>query len=191
MKIFGEEKTIFWREAADGHSRLAYYIGKSISALYRVILGALHFTAIFYFLGSPITPFSRIYQVIFGDFFCVYGMAAIVSMLVRRENASLLAVVVCLFAGVFSGFGPSLSAAKGWGAIFIWYLSYGTWGSEALYGAELEYYSTFYQTSIGADAFGYELGRVDFDVGMMILLGFSYRIVAFFLLLVTHRDKQK
>ena len=112
-------------------------------------------------------------------------------MLVRRENASLLAVVVCLFAGVFSGFGPSLTNAREWGIIFIWYLSYGTWGSEALYAGELETYSKFYMTSVGADAFGYDLGRFSFDIGMMIILGFAYRMVAFVLLLLTHRDKQK
>lgn len=32
----------------------------------------------------------------------------------RRENASLLGVVVCLFAAVFNGFGPQLKQASDW-----------------------------------------------------------------------------
>ena len=38
--IFGEEKLIYFREAAAGHSTLAYYVGKTISVFYRFILGA-------------------------------------------------------------------------------------------------------------------------------------------------------
>ena len=54
---FGEEKTVFFREAAAGHSPLAYYVAKSISVLYRFTLGALHFAAIFHVLGAFILLF--------------------------------------------------------------------------------------------------------------------------------------
>ena len=49
---FGEEKAMFFREAAAGHSPLAYYIAKSLSVFYRFTLGALHFTAVFHVLGG-------------------------------------------------------------------------------------------------------------------------------------------
>jgi ABC-2 type transporter len=31
VKTFGEEKLVYYREAAAGHSRIAYYVGKVIS----------------------------------------------------------------------------------------------------------------------------------------------------------------
>lgn len=36
---FGEEKHVYYREVAAGHNSLAYYIGKSLSVLYRFTLG--------------------------------------------------------------------------------------------------------------------------------------------------------
>jgi hypothetical protein len=37
---FGEEKLVYYREAAAGHNTLAYYIGKTLSVVYRFTLGA-------------------------------------------------------------------------------------------------------------------------------------------------------
>jgi hypothetical protein len=53
VKVFGEEKPVYWRETASGHSRSAYFIGKSISVLYRIIFASGHFTAMFYLLALP------------------------------------------------------------------------------------------------------------------------------------------
>jgi hypothetical protein len=95
---FGEEKAVFFREAAAGHSRLAYYIAKSISVLYRFTLGALHFVAVFHFIGEcplpaigasgfitsscsshaaaakPFTPFGTLYVIVWVQFLAVYGL---------------------------------------------------------------------------------------------------------------------
>ena len=57
-------------------------------------------------------PFWQFFVVVMLMFYCVYGLASIVSMLTRRENASLLAVVVCMTAGIFNGFGPTLEDAR-------------------------------------------------------------------------------
>jgi hypothetical protein len=73
---------------------------------------------IYHILATPLSAYHSVFAVVFLFFFCVYGLAAVVSMLVRRENASLLGVVVCLFAAVFNGFGPSLHDAHKW----VWHL---------------------------------------------------------------------
>ena len=191
VKIFGEEKVVYWREAAAGHSRFAYYVGKSMSVVYRFVAAALHFTALFYFLAQPIIAFERAFGIILIEFYCVYGLAAIVSMLVRRENASLLAVVVCLFSATFNGFGPSLVQAKEWGVPFFWDLWYARWGSEALFTEEAMPRALIYNTTAAADLYGYTLDRFGFDMGMMSIIGTVYRIIAFVLLVFTHREKQK
>lgn len=150
VKTFGEEKLVYYREAAAGHNRVAYYFGKvslfinyfllkftklilfflfikMVSMYYREILAALHFTMIYHILAQPLIQFHRLFAIILLFFFAVYGLAAVVSFLVKRENASLLAVVIGLFAGVFNGFGPNLADARDWVFIYsfnIFYFKY-------------------------------------------------------------------
>jgi hypothetical protein len=84
-------------------------------------LSSLHFTAIYQYLAAPTYPsFAQMYAIVFLEFFGVYGMSCIVSALVRRENANLLAVVFSLFTAVLCGFGPTLNNVKEWGIMFIW-----------------------------------------------------------------------
>ena len=45
VAAFGRELVIYWREASVGHDQLAYYLGKSVSLMYRIIVAALHFSA--------------------------------------------------------------------------------------------------------------------------------------------------
>ncbi|KAJ1553592.1 hypothetical protein HK096_007249, partial [Nowakowskiella sp. JEL0078] len=132
VKVFGEEKVVYWREAAAGHSRFGYFMGKTISTLPRLALAALHFSAIFYFLSQPIFGFPLMYSVIFMKFFGVYGLSCLISMVVERSNGPLMSVVFALFAAVFCGYGPSLKDAKNWGILFIWEISYNKWASEIL-----------------------------------------------------------
>lgn len=191
VDVFGEERQVFFREAASGHNRYSYYAGKSISVLYRIILSALHFTAVLYFLGTPLIAFSRLYTIIVLTFYSVYAMAAIISMLVRRENAALMSVVCCMIYACFCGFGPSLNDASGWGVAFVWELSYGKWGTEALVSDEVFAYNGIYDMNSAAAFFGYTLNRYAFDIGMMVLIGSLLRVVALVLMILTHRDRQR
>ena len=45
VAAFGRELVVYWREASVGHDQLAYYLGKSVSLMYRIIVAALHFSA--------------------------------------------------------------------------------------------------------------------------------------------------
>jgi hypothetical protein len=192
VKTFGEERVLYWREAAAGHSKLAYYIGKSICTFYRFAVTSLHFSMFYYVLSRPLITFAKFYFIIFLLFYCVYGLSALISMVVRRENSSLLAVVVCLFAGVFNGFGPSLTDARSWGIGFIWEISYNRWGTEALFNEEVNMVRHVYQVDdISAKNWGYSLDRYGMDVGMMIVIGFVYRVIAYLLLIFLNRRKTK
>jgi hypothetical protein len=191
VKIFSEEKPVYWREAASGHNRLAYFLGKSIASIYRIVLTNLHFTAIFYVLATPLTPFDQMYSICFMFFYCVYGLANIVSMLTRRENAPLLAVVASLFAAVFGGFGPTLTDAADWGIGFLWDMGYARWGSEALYHTETLPFVGIYILAVDTSYYGYTLGRFTLDMVYMFINGSILRVISLILLLVTNRDKQK
>ncbi|KAJ3416979.1 hypothetical protein HDV05_007461 [Chytridiales sp. JEL 0842] len=130
-KIFGEEREIYWREAASGHNKLAYFMGKNIASIYRLALGACHFTAIFFFLSKP--PFSIAWQYTlhFLNFFCTYGLSIIISMVVRRDNASLISVIFGMFVALFNGYSPKLKDVNAAGYGFILNLGANRWAAEA------------------------------------------------------------
>lgn len=83
VKVFGEEKVVYWREASAGHSPSAYYIGKTVAALPRIIISSFHFAgmssssymiiAINVFFGVPAFPtFPIMFQIVLGLFFGIY-----------------------------------------------------------------------------------------------------------------------
>nr|KAJ3411035.1 hypothetical protein HK105_002739 [Polyrhizophydium stewartii] len=123
-------------------------------------------------------------------FFGVYGMSAVVSMLVPRENASLLGVVVCLFAAVFCGYGPSLTQARNWGVFFIWALSFNMWGCEAQYSSTVQIYAHVYDVNV-MNYFGYTLDRVAVDFVSAFVIGIGWRMIAFVLMILMNREKQR
>lgn len=112
--VFGEEKLMYWRETASGHSRSAYYVGKLISTLIRIGLSSLHFTVCLGVLATPMMSFTDMYAANLGYFWCIYGLASIVSMVVKREDGPLLAVLASLIIGVLGGVAPPLSKVKMW-----------------------------------------------------------------------------
>lgn len=189
---FGEEKTVYYREAAAGHSKLAYYIGKTVSVVYRFTFGALHFAGLFMVLASPITEFGTFYGLVWIQFFAVYGLAAMVSMIVKRENAALLAVIVSLIAGCMCGYGPSLAQMNDWGLGWVLDLSFARWAAEAWFHCETAPYRHVYMVKeVSAMLFGYTVDRLPLDIGLTILIGTVYRVVAYFGLVLINRDKQR
>ncbi|KAJ3005446.1 UNVERIFIED_CONTAM: hypothetical protein HDU68_004605, partial [Siphonaria sp. JEL0065] len=190
VKVFAEEQTVYWREAANGHGKLAYFVGKALSSIYRFVLSSLHFTAIFVVLGLP-SPFEFIYCCILLQFWCVYGLAMVVSMIVRREDSALLAVVVCLFGAVFCGYGPTVKNSYDMGINFLFAISYNRWSTEAWFSKELSIFSGVYQITAAADDFGYVLNKEGMNLALCFVIGLILRGIAFALMVLLHRDKQK
>lgn len=114
VKVFGEEKLVYWRETASGHSRSAYYLGKILSTVLRIALSSLHFTVFFGVLATPLMDFQQMYAANLMYFYCIYGLSSCVSMLVKREDGPLLAVFSSLIIGILGGVAPPLSKVKEW-----------------------------------------------------------------------------
>jgi ABC-type multidrug transport system permease subunit len=108
VKAFGEDRLVYWRESAAGHSRFAYFIGVATAQFYRIALNALHFTMLFHVLAAPTIGFGSMYGVLVCVFYAIYGLAIIISMILPIEDASLAAVIATLFAAVFGGYLQSL-----------------------------------------------------------------------------------
>jgi len=104
VRVFGNEQVVYWREFASGHNRLAYYIGNTVAQFPRNFISGLHFAMIYHFIAQPIIPFRYLLLISILLFFCVYGLAAIVSMIISHNNAALVSVVLALILSVFNGY---------------------------------------------------------------------------------------
>ena len=59
VNVFGDERAVFWREAAAGHNRFSYFLGKTILALYRSSVASLHFAALVMLVIRPMMTFGK------------------------------------------------------------------------------------------------------------------------------------
>src|SRR5579871_721832 len=94
--------------------------------------------------------FPHLYLIVLANFWSVYGLASIISLLTRRENGALLASVVSLFVAVFCGYGPTLQQASNWGLLWLWDLSHSRWYAEALYNESLQPFQGLYDIDLSA-----------------------------------------
>ena len=191
VKVFGEEKLVYWREAASGHNKFAYYVGKVISVVPRILFAALHFTVFFMLLATPIISWQDSFVANLLYFYTIYGFASVVSMLCRREDGPLLAVLAGLIVGFLNGMNPSLRQVFTWKMGWLWFLSPGTWLAEAYFTQNITPLGYLYNIQDASDAAGYTLNRFPFDMLMLLVLGTGYRVLAFAGLVFVNRSKQK
>lgn len=183
-KVFSEELVVYKRNASAGHSSLAYYLAKTIAVFPRIFLAGIHFSGVLFYLSSPVIPFWIEWLMITLFVYCVYGLCAFVSMVVKRENSTLLAVVFALFSSVFCGYGPTLKEARRLNLKFVWDASYAMYATEAHFSETLGVYDHVFDNSYANDFFGFELNRTLFDFVMMFVIGTLWRVIAYIAMIV-------
>ncbi|KAF1992167.1 ABC transporter-like protein [Aulographum hederae CBS 113979] len=191
VKMFGEEKLIYWREAASGHNRLAYYLGKVISTLPRILMGCLHFSTFFMLLATPRISWPRAFAANVLYFYCIYGLASICSMVTRREDGPLIATMAGLIVGILSGMAPQLSQVAKWHMTWLWRASPGVWIGEVYFSEDILPLGDLYQIEDAARVTGMVLDRYAMDLAILLVIGTVYRIIAFAELVLVKRHKQK
>ncbi|KAL9602335.1 MAG: hypothetical protein Q9219_001901 [cf. Caloplaca sp. 3 TL-2023] len=179
VKIFGEEKLVYWREAGSGHNRFAYYVGKVLSTFPRMVLACAHFTATFMLLATPRISWLDAFLANFLYFFTIYGLASCLSMLARREDGPLLAVMASLIVGVLNGMSPNLRTVAEWHMTWFWRALPGTWLAEAYFEKNVKGWAYLYDVRGASEASGLRLGRFGWDCCVLGLIGCGYRVVAF------------
>jgi hypothetical protein len=180
VKVFGEEQEVYRRERLAGHSSLAYFLGKNTAASYRIALEALHFAG-YKLVATIMIDFRYFYLCILVLYYAVYGLGAMASMVVKRQNAAGLGVVMILFAGTFNGLVTAIPDG-------IKVLSYSFWLTQALFTKQTEPFRHVMQVeAISAPAWDYTLDQYGLQVFYAILIGVAYRIVAFWFMLYKPR----
>ena len=181
VRIFGEERDVFLREAASGHSTAAYFIAKNIAALPRACLAGLHFAAFFSMLARPVSSFVWVLLIGWGILWGVYGLSMIVCVLVSRSNAALLGVISSLTVAFMCGFSPTLVQGREWGIVGVMQqISYARWSTELWIHVETEpYRNLFFVEEVWEGAFGFTLNRPGVDLTMLVVLGLALRVIAY------------
>lgn len=187
VKTFSEELQLHKREAEAGHSRIAYFIAKNLSVFPRMLLGCLHFTTPLMLLATPIIPWGIAFLANVFYFYCIYGLASCISMVVRREDAPLLATMISLIVGILSGSAPPLSSAKKWHLEWLWRASPGTWLAELYFGQLVEPLRYLYSVDLAAKATGFHLNFLWRNMAILVGIGTIYRVVAYVGLVFGHR----
>ncbi|KAI7489134.1 hypothetical protein KC351_g1544 [Hortaea werneckii] len=166
--VLGSGQEVATRERRAGHSTFADFLGKQVGVLPRLVVGSsLHFTVGLDLLASPSRMgWARMWGVNVGYFWCIYGLAGLVSVGVRRkEDGPLVAVLGSLVMGVLGGVAPPLSRVREWGVEWFWRLSPGVWFAEAYFSENLEPLGFLYRVDLASRTVGYTLGRFGVDVG--------------------------
>jgi len=187
VKVFSDETLLQRREAEAGHSRLAYFLAKTVGSLPRMIMACLHFSAPLFLLAVPIIPFGTAFLANLLYFFCIYGLAACVSMAVRREDAPLFATMLSLIVGILCGAAPPLRSAKDWNLEWLWRASPSVWFAEVYFGQLVSPFAYLYDVNFAAQATGYYLDRLGANMAVLLAIGCLYRVVAFIGLFVGKR----
>ncbi|KAF2711275.1 ABC transporter-like protein [Pleomassaria siparia CBS 279.74] len=189
VKVFGEEKLIFNREASSGHSMSAYYVGKTLSVLPRIALSSLHFSVFMGILATPLMSFTQMFAANILYFYCIYGLASCVGMVVKREDGPLLAVMASLIIGIMGGVAPPLSKVKAWKMEPLWRMSPGVWFTEAYVSQNLLPLDYLYILKAASSQMGFKLGQYSLDMGILFAIGSIYRVIAFVLLVTVQRTR--
>ncbi|KAI1329472.1 hypothetical protein F5Y16DRAFT_366093 [Xylariaceae sp. FL0255] len=179
VKVFSEEMLLYRRESEAGHSRIAYFLAKNISVLPRMVFACLHFSTTLLILATPIIPWGYAFFTNLLYFYCIYGLASALSMIVRREDAPLFATMISLIAGILSGAAPALSKVKTWHLEWLWRASPACWLAEIYFGQMVGPLGYLYNIAQASELTGFRLGFLWENIGVLVAIGTLYRLLAY------------
>ncbi|KAK4203485.1 hypothetical protein QBC40DRAFT_219430 [Triangularia verruculosa] len=179
VRVFSEEMLLHRREAEAGHSRLAYFLAKSLSIVPRMTMACMHFTVPLWLLSTPIMGWGLGFVANLFYFYCIFGLASAISMVVKREDAPLFATMIALIVGILSGAAPPLSSVRNWKMEWLWRMSPGVWLAEIYFGQLVTPLGYVYDIQSAAGMTGFRLDGLWKNMGLLIAIGTIYRILAF------------
>jgi ABC-type multidrug transport system ATPase subunit len=180
VRVFSEETLLQRREAEAGHSRIAYFLAKVVAVVPRMILACLHFTTLMMILAVPIIPWGLAFIANLMYVYCIYGLANVISMVAKREDAPLFATMISLIVGILSGAAPTLSQVKSWNLEWLWRASPGTWLAELYFGQLITPFGYLYDIELASQLTGFRLNWLWRNILILFGIGTAYRVIAYF-----------
>lgn len=193
LRVFGQERVVFWRESSVGANTASYYVGKELGFFPSSILLPLLYAGVFYNFTVPRMNFGLMYLIFFATWWCATGLALAISVLVPPTLATISTVVVVFGMSMFSGVRPTLIELKKMWPPFslISYVSFFRWLTEAYYVSEIWQWRTLYNISTGLKAMNYHVDSFAMCIGIVFATGLGFRILALLCLEFMNRDQRK
>jgi len=181
VRTFFNERLVYWRETASGMNTFVYFMAKNIVDLVPIIIYAVSLTSAFVAVASPGGSFiGYLGTVVFYEF-CLYSIGYICGCL-SPSNPSILAVIVALV----SGLGIQATYVP-----FMW----SRWAGEAFLLTELDSEHQPLPVRVMVEEYivywKYKVGNYGQDILAMALIGAGLRLLAYVLMRILYRDKQR
>lgn len=180
VRVLGENMRQYRRETAAGHSRLAYFLGSIWASMYRIVLCTYCFCALYFFIPGFGFDFGGYFLVYLSCYWCMYALAAPVSVVSSAANAPLIAALGAIIAGITSGFVDY--------PVWIKKLSFGYYTAQAMHVMFDKIVATAMDTS--HVPWDYEIMSPGATFAINMSWGAIVLVIGFVLLIATNRDKQ-
>ncbi|XP_048580933.1 putative white-brown complex homolog protein 30 [Nematostella vectensis] len=195
LRCFGNNRTTFWREAASGVNRFSYFLAVDIAQVPIMLISPLVYLSLLYALAIPRGQFIYHYASTVGAWFACVGSGYLISIVFNTRNAQMASVIYTLVNSLLAGSNPSLCDLDDFTFVgpALYNLSYARWYMESLFEVEANRYPRVLSPLVyGVAAInGYTLQEYGFCLTMMFVIGIGVRIIAFALLCLLDRGKQK
>ena len=192
LKMFGNDRIVFWRESSAGISITAYWWAVTLLHLPFTLIFSFLFVAPLWNLIVPDVSFLSTWWVFIGVHFACSGGGMLLSVCFAPISALLSGVMIPLIIGGFlNGVSPPLAEMSSVLRFFA-DISYSRYGVEALmlqeFGAQPDYAESLV-SSIRSDM-GFQQDHLQQSIGYLFLIGAVLRIATLLALFGLNRDKR-
>lgn len=108
LRVFGENRPIFWRESGSGISVAAIFFGRLLLDSFDVVINSFLYTAMFYMVSAPPMQFRSYFIPTFYIGLAASGWGYLISTLVPPQNAVMGGVIFMLTTCGILGMPPNI-----------------------------------------------------------------------------------
>lgn len=181
VNVFQADRQLYFREAAAGCNKMAYYIGNVLASMYRLTMAAFVFSTLFHLVPGLFLDFGWMFFAHLLLAINSYAVSHIFSFLLQPRLAPLVSAIVVLSLCCLSGFIPYPSVIKKF--------SFAFWFAQIV--ADLMYRPQDYIFEDPLTEWSWEYDQRGMAVGIMIAMALFYHIVAFVVMISADRDLQR
>eukprot|EP00795_Rhopilema_esculentum_P012948 gene12948-3707_t len=175
LRVFGQLRPVFWREASVGINRFSYFMAGNVSQLPQIALMPIIYLSLQYTFTAPRGYLNDHYLVSLAAWFGVSGFGYLISCVFNPRNAQMATVLFILVSSLLSGSSPTLCKMNDLKVIgpAFYSLSYARWYVEALFEAEVKHYAAVHQNDIDYFAFNRDYALDKYWVCVGVLFGYG------------------
>jgi hypothetical protein len=188
VKTFGQHKAVFLRERLSGRSTMAHFLAKSINDLINITRVTMLFCFFFFPLAAPHGSLSIWFGLVWALSFVTYAMGQLIGILADYKMAASFGVVTAIALSITNGLTPPFTTVESsWSVLRVfWDLSHTRVASEAFISLNsgIPTATDLSRMDFTLASIGYVRNRIGFDIGVLIGLGFMWRL---FVLIALYR----